>query len=232
MIRSLLGNQKGWWTFRAEQVHGDYGASLVLDPGEMAFQERHIKSGGDTLVLGATRSLCSIALKKHATVTSVDFADAAIEVGRQDEVEYICMEWDEYLEQGGTGKFDNIVTDGGMLCLDFPGSWERIAKNIHDHLRPGGVFAAKFYVSKPEPLVDYKNPNLGRFIALPASADNNWVVEPVGDDYKPFGVRYTLPPKDVVLQIFKESGQLELIEEFIPDYEAGDRFPSIAWKCD
>jgi SAM-dependent methyltransferase len=230
MNESRLGDQQGWWNFRARQASGEYGASLVLDPEEMDFQERHIQEGGETLVLGATRSLASLALKKHAIVTAVDIADEAIAVSRLQGVHYVLADWNEYLEQETGAEYDNIVTDGGMLCLDFPDSWQRIAGNISNHLRPGGIFAAKFYASKPEPLTEYRNPNLGRFMNIPAHEEEDWKIVPAGPDYEQFKVRYTLPPLEVVRQTFEEAGQLDLIEIFTPGYEAGDRFPSVAWR--
>lgn len=227
-----MGDQQGWWDYLASKTHGKYGNSFVLDKGEMDFQRRQLKAGGDTLVLGATYALCALAKgpSKSTTVTSVDFSQKAIEIARIDGVRYVHSEWNDFFEKDA-GVYDNIMCDGGPLTVEYPDAWEQLAKNIHDHLRPGGIFASKFYIHKTKQLKKYKNPSLGRFILLPTSKKKHWRVTPTIDEYKRFHISYTVPPKETILKTFKDAG-LTLIEEFTPKYEAGDRFLSFAWRRD
>lgn len=219
------GTQRDYWNSRAN-VKGNYGPPLNLSTEEEEFQREHLKPGGTTLVMGATTALCTMASETSDKVVSVDSADKIIEALRIDGVEYLNLDWNEYLE-GTPDLFDNIVTDGGMMCLEFPGLWQRTAQNIQAHLTPGGVFAAKFYISGSNLPKSGINANMDRFMTIPALEKNNWMITPTHTDYQDYDVRYARPPKDEVLRIF---GQLSLISELIPDYEAGEYFPSFAWQ--
>lgn len=229
---SKLGSQKDYWNERVEKVRGNYGPGLVLSPEEIAFQRSHIRANGETLVLGATPSLCSVALDVSRSVTAVDFAEKVIKNARQvmthsrsNEVQFVHMDWIGYFEQE-PARFDTIATDGGLLCLQLP-DWKRLAGHIRTHLQPGGRFIAKAYVHVPERPDVSKNPNLARFMTIPTSGDKDWEVTPTHGDYADFDVRYTLPPKEVVLQTL---GGLALVDEMVPDYEEGRRFVSYAWQ--
>jgi len=218
--------QQDYWNSRAN-VWGSYDVPLIPSPEDVEFQRKQLVSDGDTLVLGATRELCSIAKGVSRSVTAVDFSGPVIEALRTDGVEYEQQEWLTYLEQS-TEKFDNIMTDGGLLCLDFPASWQRIAKQIYDHLKPGGIFTARVYISTDKPPKEqYDNPNLGRFITSMTHLDDNWTLRPQHPDYAAYDVRYALPPEKEVLRTF---GKLALIETRVPDYEAGEYFPTYAWQ--
>lgn len=234
VVVNKLAGQDGYWNERVKKVKGNYGPGLVLSAEELAFQRKHIRPGGSTLVLGATPSLGTLALDISATVTAVDFAEKVIENAkeivshsRRKEIRYVYMDWLKFFEQN-IEQYDNIITDGGLLCLDFPGSWKQIVKQIYSHLKPGGVFAAKVYVSAQElPKDTVKNPNLARFMTIPTNEDKNWMVVPTHDDYAKYDVRYALPPKEVVL---KTLDSLTVIDELTPVYEEGARFPSFAWQ--
>lgn len=226
--------QETYWNMRVQQVSGNYGLGLTLSPNELAFQRKHIKEGGDTLVLGATPALCSLALDISHTVTTVDFADMVIENAkaiishpRRHDVVYIFQDWLAYFSQT-SAKFDSIVTDGGLLCLNYPDAWDEIISQIYAHLKPTGTFIAKAYVSL-EHLPDdtNANPNLARFMSIPTNAAKDWEVTPTHGDYADHEVHYSLPPKEVVLQKFSRFG---LVDELVPEYVESERFPSFAWQ--
>jgi SAM-dependent methyltransferase len=223
-------SQRDYWNGRAE-VWNDYDIPLIPSPAEVDFQQKHLVAGGSTLVLGATPELCETALKVSAKVTAVDFAENVIEALRRDGVDYTCMDWFKFFEQS-TEKFDNIITDGGLVCLEFPGSWQRIAEQISNHLKPNGMFAARVYVSTLEPpKAHYSNPNLGRFVSsmTAATADSNWMLQPQHPDYAKYDIHYAFPPEKEVLRTFG-SVALRLRDRFVPDYEEGARFVSYAWQ--
>jgi hypothetical protein len=185
--------------------------------------------GGNTLVLGATRELCTMARDVSGTVTAVDFSEPIIETLRVDGVRYIRQEWFDFLEVHPE-QYENIMTDGGLLCLDFPGSWQRMADQIYAHLTPGGIFSARIYVSTPnQPKDHYENPNLGRFVSSMALATEgtNWMLHPKHGDYADYDVQYAFPPEAEVLRTL---GRFALIGKRVPDYEEGDRFVSYAFQ--
>lgn len=201
---------------------------LLPSDEDVAFQQNLLRPGGDALILGATAELCAAAAKVCRKVIAVDFATDVIEALRQDPVEYVNQEWLEYFKT--SARFDNILTDGGLLCLEFPRNWRRIAEEIHTHLKPGGIFSARVYVStETPPLESYENPNLGRFITSIAhlGEEDNWTLHPDHPDYADFDVQYALPPEHTVIEVF---GKLALFDTFTPVYEAGEHFKSFAWQ--
>lgn len=227
-------SQASFWSERVGEDSGNYGLGLNLSQEEIAFQRKHLVTGGSTLVLGATPALCSAALDISEMVTAVDFSEAVINNAktvithpRREEVVYKYTDWLTYLENT-TDAFDNIVTDGGLLCLEFPNTWDQVIGQIYHHLRPSGIFVAKVYVSIPGRLPNInENPNFGRFMTIPTSQQENWMVEPTQDIYTRHGVRYALPPRDVVLQ---KMSSLALIDHMNPAYAEAERFPSFAWQ--
>lgn len=223
---SELLSQRDYWNSRAPQWQ-NYDVPLIPSPEDLDFMERHLVAGGDTLVLGATPELCSLALEVSGSVTATDFAEDVIEALRIDGVDYTTSDWNEFLEQGSS-RYDNVMTDGGLLCLDLTASWERIARNIRTNLRPNGVFAARVYISTDQtPKDNYDNPNLNRFISSMANIGEDFMLRPGHPDYEAYDVRYALPPEEEVLRIF---GQLALIDRQVPTYEAGEHFVSFAWQ--
>ena len=223
-----LSSQQDYWNSRAEKW-SSYDAPLVPGQQDLDFMREYLKLDGDSLIIGATPELCSLALEVSNTVTAVDYAKNIIEALSIEGVSYECMDWNQFFEQDSR-QFDNIMTDGGLVCLEFPQTWQQLADNISTHLRPGGVFAARVYLSTPEPPEDnYENPNLARFVTSIVEADNNWMVHPKHGDYERYDVRYAFPPEQEVRQTFEAAGQLALIGRLIPDYEEGKRFISYAW---
>lgn len=220
-----LLSQRDYWNSRALDK-GEYGPPLVLSREEIDFQRKYVVPGGRTLVLGATPALCAMALEVSSEVTSVDYADDIVQALRLEGVRYECMDWNRFFEQN-TEQFDNIMTDGGLVCLEFPGTWQQMVQHIYSHLKPGGVFAAKVYISSPEPPKQSDNPSIQRFMTLTPREEDNWMVAPTHSAYDQYDVRYALPPEPVVLQTFDH---LDLVDKFIPEYEAGERFVSYAWQ--
>lgn len=220
-------NQQAYWNSRAKSW-GEYDVPLIPSPPELEFQRKHLTRGGDILILGVTPQLCALALEVTNKVTAVDFAQGLIDELRIEGVDYVCQDWINFFENTKM-QYDNIVTDGGLLSLRFPDHWDRLITLIHTHLRPGGTFSPRIYLSTSDaPKEDYDNPNLTRFVPRMANLDENWMVQITGhQDYKQYDVRYTFPPRNVALEMFS---QFELKDEFVPDYEEGDRFVSFAFQ--
>lgn len=227
-------SQEPFWSERVGEDSGNYGLGLNLSQEEIAFQRKHLVANGSTLVLGATPALCTAALDISDAVTAVDFSEKVIVNAKQtiehpgrEEVNYQHDDWLTFLTKAA-GEYDNIVTDGGLLCLEFPDTWEQVITQIKRSLRPAGIFAAKVYVYIPGQLPDTeKNPNLGRFMTIPTSEEEHWMVEPTQDIYRRHGVRYALPPREAVLHAV---GGLTLIDEMEPNYAEAQRFLSFAWQ--
>lgn len=221
-----LQSQQDYWNSRAA-VWGSYAEPLIPPKQDLDFVRKHLAAGGNTLVLGATPELCSLALETSKTVTAVDFAEDVIEALRLEGVRYECADWFEFFERS-TERFDTILTDGGLVCLEFPTAWQRIAQQVHSHLNLNGVFLARIYVSIPQPPKDiYENPMLGRFVTSMGNVDANWMVHPKHGDYEKYDMRYAFPPEQAVLQTFD---QFTLQGKLVPDYEEGQRFLSFAWR--
>lgn len=220
-------SQKDYWNSRASSWDA-YGVPLIPSDTELDFQESLLRLGGETLVLGVTPQLCKLALKVSNKVTSVDFAEDLIKTLQIEGVEYICQDWIEFLENNNT-KYDNILTDGGLLCLKFPESWTRISELIYSRLKPGGSFSPRVYLSNSnKPAEHYDNPNLERFIPSVASVDENWTVRiNSNQSYTPYEVFYAFPPREVVLDIFNK---FTLEAELVPDYEEGERFVTFVFR--
>lgn len=227
---SELGTQQDYWNSRAAH-YGEYDEPLVPGPQDLSFIREHLVPDGDTLILGTTPAHCTVALEVSRTVTAVDFATDMIKALRNDNVRYVCAEWNEFLEDT-PNSYDSIVTDGGLNCLEFPGTWLRIAENIRTLLKPNGIFAARVYISTPEPpKPSYENPNLARFVSGMSNVDQNWMMSlKTHDDYKSYDVRYAFPPEEEVLGVFEQVGRLMLVDKLAPDYEEGHRFVSYAWQ--
>jgi SAM-dependent methyltransferase len=220
-------SQQDYWNSRAGSWNS-YDIPLMPSQQDLNFMRKQLIPAGDTLILGVTPPFCSMALEISKTVTAADFADDMITTLRLKGVRYECMDWNEFLEQDA-GKFDNIMTDGGLCCVEFPITWKRLAANIDKHLRPNGIFAARVFMSTSEPPKDkYENPNLARFISGIAGVNHNWMMKvETHDDYKDYDVHYAFPPEQIVLQTFD---RLTLHDKLIPDYEEGERFVSYAWQ--
>lgn len=224
---SEVGTQQDYWNNRALTVWNSLGEPLIPNQDELDFHRRHMAPGGDVLVLGATPQLTSLALEVAGTVTSIDYGEDVIAAKGIAGVRYVCMDWNDFFRQSPK-KFDTIVTDGGLVCLDFPGSWEEIAANIYTHLRPSGKFSARIYVSSDVPAQEwYEDENLNRLVPAMASLDVNFAHRMQTPPFKDFEVWYTFPPEEAVQRTF---GRLALVEMMVPEYEEGERFVSHAWE--
>lgn len=218
--------QRDYWNSRAS-AKGNYGSPLVLNDEEIDFHKQFFVEGGDTLVLGATPSLCAAAREVCASVISVDYAEDIIAAVALDGVTYEHTDWFEYFDRSPQ-QFDTIVTDGGLLCLEFPRGWQRIVGQIRSHLKPAGVFSAKVYLSGDEQSRQASNnPSINRFMAMQARAEDNWTVRPTHSDYRQYDVCYAIPPER---EIFKIVTNFTLIDTLVPQYEDGERFVSYAWQ--
>lgn len=227
---SQLGTQRDFWNSRAERnwIHRE---PLIPNADELDFMRRQLSPGGSVLVLGATIQLCETSLAVTDKVISVDSAEKVIDRLRIPGVDYVCNDWFDYFEKTKQ-KSDVIITDGGLLSIDFPHGWQRLAWHVRSHLKPGGVFASRTYVTTGQPPKDhYNNPDLNRFVSSMGKVDQNWMVHPDNRDYDAYDFYFTFPPEAVVRETFESEG-LTLRERFAPDYEEGERFISFAWQKD
>ena len=225
-MATKLASQKDYWDHRASEWN-ELDVPLIPDEGDVDFQKSFLKESGKILVLGATRELCGMAREVSNRVLAVDYSSSVIDAIRCDGVEYREGEWLEYFTNTQE-LFDNIMTDGGLLCLEYPDNWKKIAKQIFDHLKPGGFFVARVYrtTDKP-PKGSYENPNLNRFISSLADVNSsNWMLRPSHKAYAKYDMEYALPPDKVIKDVFRE---FKLMKVRIPEYEAGEFFPTYAW---
>jgi len=226
-----LFNQQKVWDFRA--AHWDeWGFDVPLAPNEqeLKYQQKFVKPGSDVLVLGATKGLCKAMFDISDSVTSVDFSPEAINQFRVDGVNYVCSDWITFLESNQE-RYDNIVTDNGLFCLEFPAEWQRIIKAIYNSLRPNGVFCSRFFLSAQTPLKnEYINPNLSRIMPAmgKAAKSTDWtVIKSPRDEHDPYPARYVFPPKEVVKNMFQK---YIVVGELVPTYEEGEHFVTIAFQ--
>ncbi len=223
---SITRDQKAYWNSRA-QDWTSYSEPLIPSQAELIFQQQLLQADSKTLILGVTPELCHVARSRTDRVTSVDFAQNLIDTLRTDTVDYVCRDWISFLEDH-TDSYDNIVTDGGLNCLQFPRDWNRISEAIYRSLRPGGMFSPRIYLTTDRPPKNhYKNPNLQRFVASIDRTDKHWMARSDHPDYSDYDVSYAFPPRSTVLQTFS---QFTHIDEFIPDYEEGDRFITFVFQ--
>ncbi len=223
----LLSQQKVWNHRAANWENGHYGEPRLPGKLELDFQRELLVPGGKALILGATRPLCELALERSSSVTSVDFAPNVIETLRINDVEYICQDWITFLENA-TGQYDNIMSDSGITCLQFPEEWERISEAIYSRLKPGGIFSPRAILSTGKPPRDhYENPDLGFIVPFIATVDENWMAVKPASEYDPYPARYAFPPSEIVEQVF---GRLNLVRKLVPDYEGGEHFVSFAFQ--
>ena len=224
---SEKATQQEYWNSRAHKWDS-YDEPLMPGIQDLGFMRKQLIPAGHTLILGVTPDFCKMALEISNQVTAVDFSKDMIKTLQIENVDYECMEWNEFFDQS-TDKFDNIMTDGGLTCIEYPEEWQKLANNISNHLSPGGIFAARVFINTPTPPDDnYKNPNLTRFITGMGRVDHDWMMKvETHDDYRDYDVRYAFPPDQVVLSTFSK---LALSDKFIPNYEAGEHFVSYAWQ--
>jgi len=220
-------SQKDYWNSRAKDF-SDLSAPLIPGKQDIDFMKKHLVKGGDTLILGVTPQLCTIAYEVSKTVTAVDFAEDMIKVLRHEGIKYICAEWNHYFEQTAD-TFDTILTDGGLTCIEYPDVWRQLANNLAAHLRPDGIFAVRAFLNTEKPTQDsYDNPNLNRFVAGMSRVDSNWMRQiRTHENYKNYDVRYAFPREEELLSTFD---RLTLVEKFIPNYEEGEHFVSYAFE--
>lgn len=216
---------RDYWNSRAA-LWENYDAPLIPSQQELDFQQQYLKRGDRVLILGATPELCRLALESDCEVTAVDFAKDIIEKLELPGVHYICDDWQSYLERSDE-RFDTIMSDGGLNCLEFSVAWQGIARQLPARLKPQGVFSPRIYINTLEPPQEsYENPNLNIFVTSMgrATLETNWNVHIQRGEHK---ASFSFPPASAVQHVF---GQLELLETLVPDCEEGDRFVSYAWR--
>lgn len=233
MPKSDRRSQQVVWNDRAEHWNAwGFGEPLAPNEAELEFQVKYIVPESAALVLGATKSLCQAALERTSVVTAVDFASAAVAVFAVQRATYVCQDWLTFLE-ATSDTYDNILTDNGLICLEFPSEWHEISHLIYQRLKPGGVFSARAFLSTQRPpKKHYTNPNLARIMPAigRAEAGQNWtVVKPAKANGERYPARYVFPPSAVFEKILKAAG-LVLIEKWTPSYEEGDHFVSFAFR--
>jgi hypothetical protein len=103
----------------------------------------------NVLVLGPTPELVDLSLELNAKkVVSVErdpeIFEAMRQLGTKDwtEVHPVIGDWleerpDFYL------SFNCVVSDGGLLYLEYPGQWGRLFKLVYSYLVPGGGLCDK-----------------------------------------------------------------------------------------
>lgn len=228
---NFLSQQQVWDHRAANWDNWGFGEPLAPSKSDLQFQQEHIAKGGDTLVLGATKSLCSLALQQSASVTSVDFSPAAIKQFGIDHVDYYCQDWITYL-QSSSRQFNTIVTDNGLSCVEFPHEWELFRNALYDRLTPDGFFSMRAFVSTETPSKDhYENPNLQRIIPAigRVSIEDNWMtIKPADGITNFYPARYTFPSAEVIEELFSE--RFLLVNKHVPAYEEGEHFISFAFQ--
>lgn len=229
MADEFLDQQKVWDYRAAHWDNWGFGEPLAPNQQELEYQQSFIKPGAKVLVLGATKGLCEAMIAKTNNVTAVDFSPEAIKLFQIQGVDYVCSDWIAYLENYND-KFDNIVTDNGLLCLEFPGEWRRIIQAINKCLEPNGVFCSRFFLSTETPAKSsYDNPNLSRILPAMERALTapNWTIIKPAHDKDPFPARYVFPNLETVKDLFSE---YSIVSELIPEYEEGEHFVTIAFR--
>lgn len=227
----FLSQQKVWNHRYENWDNWEFGEPLAPGEVDLAFHKKHLKPGGDVLILGTTKSLAALALGKTDSVLAVDFSAAAIDRFKTDGVEYICSDWISFLQE--TDKsYDNIITDNGLSLLEFPNEWHLIAEAIKRRLKDEGVFSMRSFVSVEgqATAVDYDNPNLKRIIPSMgrAACSENWMtIKPADGIRDIYPARYTFPPDRVVEDVFSDFHKIDKLQ---PGYEAGEHFLSYAFR--
>lgn len=226
----FLSQQKVWDHRASNWDSWGFDEPLSPNSAELQLQQKYMTPGGKVLVLGATESLCKAALDRVGSVTSVDFAPAAIDTFRVSGINYVCKDWITFLQESAD-QYDNIVTDNGLCCLEFPVEWELLSKAIHASLRPGGIFSMRAFVATDSPQKNhYDNPNLQRIIPAigRATSQSNWmVIKPADNITNLLPARYTFPSSEVIEQVFSH---FSLIQKETPHYEEGEHFISYVFQ--
>lgn len=227
---SELKRPTEYWNDQARHWQ-NYQYPLIPSAQDVEFQMRHVVRGGSVLILGATKELCAAAVEIADSVTAVDYAADVIDALRQDGVQYVNNEWGIFFN-ASHGKFDTIMTDGGLLCLDFPKGWGSIIEQAREHLNPQGFFTARIYTNAGLPSDELlANPDFGRFMAGMQNAQApNWMINPANMNpavYGAYDMRYALPPQHAIEQIFQDS-RLKINEIQVPQSPVGRYFPSYA----
>lgn len=221
-----MKSQQEYWNNRVS-TWDTMQSPLIPTSAELAFQRKHLTPGGHVLILGATPQLCALALEYSPSVTAVDYAQGVIDALRLEGVSYVCDDWLSYLHNT-TKTFDHILADGSLLSLEYPGEWQQAATMIYDRLNDGGKFTPRVYLSNDRPpKTEYNNEHLARFVPSMANLNEQWQVKLSGPAYDQYDVRYTFPPRNVLLKTF---GKFTLRAEYIPDFEEGDRFISFVFE--
>lgn len=228
---NFLSQQTVWDDRAANWDNWGFEEPLSPTSSDLQFQREHITKDGATLVLGATKSLCELALQQSASVTSVDFSPAAIKQFGIDHVNYRCQDWITYL-QTNSQQFDTAITDNGLSCVEFPIEWELFRDALHSRLVPDGIFSMRAFVATETPTKDhYENPNLQRIIPAigRVSIESDWMTVKPADGITNFHpARYTFPSAEAIESLFSE--RFLLVDKHIPEYEEGEHFVSFAFQ--
>lgn len=147
--KRMQSNQQGWNRRALAHLDSTYYDLDSFRAGKSSLRSLELAAVGDVSGKDFLHLQCHIGLnaiswaRLGANVTAVDFAEQALEIGRDlatglnVDIRFVCAniyDLPEVLE----GSFDIVYTDYGVLNLlpDLPG-W---AKLIAHFLKPGGVF--------------------------------------------------------------------------------------------
>lgn len=220
------------WQYRI-QNWGDFkfDSPLTLNKTEVSLFRGLMAGRRNILILGVTPELIEAALYEADSVTAVDFVQDAIDTFRVDGVHYVCQEWISFLEES-SDTYDLIITDGGLISIEFPHDWTTLGDAVSERLSNEGIFTFKTHVSNLRPAKpQYDNFNLSVMMPVisQASHENNYtVVKPADKATKhPYPARYAFPDENTIIQTFHG---LAYCGKFIPGYEEGDHFISFIFQ--
>jgi SAM-dependent methyltransferase len=114
------------------------------DTARVALYRSTVKAASSALVLGATPELVDMLLTEEVgRVALIDLHAETIEAMRRlatrdwSGVETVVGDWRDP-RPAWDSAFDRILSDGGLMFLEFPEDWRRALTLIHGYLRPGG----------------------------------------------------------------------------------------------
>lgn len=194
-----------YWNSRAATWSQIQGSPLVLNVPEASIFRAHAPRTGTLLVLGATPAL--VACAPQLRVTSVDFAEAIVDLARRPDVTYHIASWLDM--PVATASQDYVVGCGSLLCLRWEDEYHRMFQELMRVMAPGGKLALRLY----DPQVIWQRGHVPKFSEMLQLRDESHNVEPARIDRAEYaqaaGVVYSFPPVDLVLALARSCG-LEL----------------------
>jgi len=156
--------------FEAEVRRQDTVWSVLAPPlrpsdADLEWFARGWPAGGGQRVLiqGSTPELLDLAVRKQARrIIAMDWHEplfrAMQKLAREDwgRVEYLPCDWRVFVPDL-EGTMDLVLGDGTLTMLAFPSEWEKVLRDLHRYLVPGGrlIFRLPFQPDEPLDLEHY-----------------------------------------------------------------------------